>query len=280
MGLGAISFLIIVANLIVSYNGFNNRRFYNSNVFQVEKILVRKEYKRLITSGFLHVNWWHLLFNMFTLYAFGNSLESYIGELQYFLIYFAGLVGGNLLSLFIHRDHPDYRSVGASGAVAGVVFGSIALFPGMEIGFFGLPLSIPAWLYGLAYMLISIYGIKSRRDNIGHDAHLGGAMVGMLIAILIQPSALVQNYITILIISVPALAFLFIIIKRPQLLLVDNLFYRNHEDFYSIDHKYNQERANRQREIDRILEKIHKKGMKSLTREEKELLKRQSKSIR
>ena len=280
MGIGTINFVLILANLIVSYNGLNNRRFYNRYVFQVEKILVYKDYKRIITSGFLHVSWLHLLFNMFTLYAFGGSLEAYLGPFQYLLIYFAALIGGGLLSLYIHRNHAGYKSVGASGAIAGVIFGAIALFPNMSIGFFMIPINIPAWIFGLAYMLISIYGIKSKKENVGHDAHLGGAMIGMLVAILLRPAVLVENYLPILIISVPALIFLYMIITNPNFLLVDNYFFRNQEDFYNIDHRYNQERANRQKEIDRILEKIHKKGMKSLTREEKELLKRESNSIK
>jgi hypothetical protein len=102
----------------------------------------------------------------------------------------------------------------------------------------------------------------------------------MAVAILFHPEVLAQNYLAILIITLPALIFLYVIITRPHFLLVDNYFFRNQEDFYSIDHKYNQERANKQKEIDRILEKIHKKGIKSLTRQERELLKRQSNSIR
>jgi len=246
----------------------------------VEKILVYKDYKRLITSGFLHVSWLHLLFNMFTLYAFGSSLEESLGPWQYLLLYFAALIGGNLLSLFIHRNHAGYRSVGASGAIAGVMFGAIAIYPGLDIRFFGFSPAIPAWIFGLGYMLISIYGVKSKKDNVGHDAHLGGALIGMMVAILLRPIALIDNYVPILIIAVPALVFLYIIMTRPHFLLVDNYFFRNQEDFYNIDHKYNQERSNRQKEIDRILEKIHKKGMKSLTREEKELLKRESRSIK
>src|SRR3954471_2455890 len=276
MGIGTMTFLIVLANFIISFNGFNDRRFYNRLVFQVEKILAYKDYKRIVTSGFLHVNWWHLLFNMFTLYAFGGTLESSLGALQFVLIYFLSLIGGNLLSLFIHRQHGGYRSVGASGAIAGVIFAAIALFPGLNLSFFGIPLPIPAWLFGLVYILISIYGIRSRKDNVGHDAHLGGALLGMIVAILFHPEVLAQNYLAILIIGLPALIFLYVIITRPHFLLVDNYFFRNQEDFYSIDHKYNQERANKQKEIDRILEKIHKKGIKSLTRQERELLKRES----
>ncbi len=280
MGVGTITFILVLANFIVSYNGFNNRRFYSRLVFQVEKILVYKDYKRLITSGFLHVNWMHLIFNMVTLYAFGGSLERALGPFQFLVLYFVSLLGGSLLSLLIHRNHAGYRSVGASGAIAGVIFGAIALNPDIEIGFFFIPLPIPAWVFGLAFMLISIYGIRSNKDNVGHDAHLGGALIGMAIAIVTHPAALVENYLAILIITVPALVFLYLIITRPHFLLVDNYFFRNQEDFYSIDHKYNQEKTNRQKEVDRILEKIHKKGMKSLTKEERELLKRESKSIK
>jgi hypothetical protein len=104
--------------------------------------------------------------------------------------------------------------------------------------------------------------------------------VPVLVAILFRPSTLIDNYLPILLIAVPAFVFLYIIITKPDFLLVDNYFFRNQEDFYNIDHKYNQEKANRQKEVDRILEKIHKKGIKSLTREEKELLKRESNSIR
>jgi membrane associated rhomboid family serine protease len=280
MGIGTINFVIILANLIVSFNGLNNRRFYNRYVFQVEKILVYKDYKRIITSGFLHVSWMHLLFNMFTLYAFGGSVEARLQSIPYLLVYFASLIGGGLLSLYIHRNHAGYKSAGASGAIAGVIFAAIALYPNMQINFFFIAVPIPAWVFGLAYMLISIYGIRSKKENIGHDAHLGGALIGMVMAILFRPSVLIDNYIPILIIAVPALVFLFIIITKPGFLLVDNYFFRNYEDYYNIDHKYNQERSNRQKEIDRILEKIHKKGMRSLTREEKELLKRESNSIR
>ena len=150
----------------------------------------------------------------------------------------------------------------------------------MGIGFFGLPLSIPSWLYGILYVLYSIYGIKSKKDNIGHEAHLGGALVGMTVAILMEPSAFTENYITILIISVPTIAFIYLIITRPQLLLVDNLYYKKHNNFYSIDHKYNAENTDRQNEIDKLLDKINKKGMESLSKREKAKLNEYSKKSR
>jgi hypothetical protein len=138
---------------------------------------------------------------------------------------------------------------------------------------------IPGWLYGIAYVLFAIYGIKSRNDNIGHDAHLGGALVGMLIAIIMEPQAMFENAATIIAIAVPAVFFMYVIITKPYLLLVDNFFYQQHHVFGDIDQQYNFDRANRQKELDAILEKIHKKGMHSLTKVEKEKLARYSQEI-
>ena len=147
----------------------------------------------------------------------------------------------------------------------------------MGISFFGLPFSIPGWLYGIIYILFSIYGIKSKKDNIGHEAHLGGALIGMAVALLMNPSAFMQNYITILIIAVPSIAFIYLIITRPQILLVDNFYFKAHNDHHSIDHKYNQQKNMQQQKIDKILDKINKTGINSLSRKEKEMLKEYSK---
>lgn len=174
--MGATGLFLIIVNIAFSYKGFSNNTFLDGYKFEVDKILISKEYKRLITSGFLHVSWMHLIFNMLSLYAFSGLLEYHIGELSFLVIYLTSMVGGNLLALFVHRNHGDYSAVGASGAVCGVIFASIALFPGMELGFFGIPISLPSWLYGIIYVAFSIYGIKSSRDNIGHEAHLGGVL--------------------------------------------------------------------------------------------------------
>ena len=270
---GLIGLLIIIVNVAFSYKGFTNKTFFDGYKFQVDKILISKDYKRLITSGFLHVGWTHLIFNMLSLYAFSGHLESSLGVIKFLIIYFASLVGGNLFSLFVHRHHGDYNAVGASGAVCGIIFAFIALFPGAGIRFFGMPISIPGWLYGIVYVLYSIYGIKSKQDNIGHDAHLGGALIGMAVAMLLEPAAFLENYITILVIAVPTIAIIYLITTRPQILLVDNFFFKKHSDHYSIDHKYNEEKNNTQKEIDAILDKISKRGMDSLSKKEKVILK-------
>ncbi len=271
-----ITIFLIITNFLFSYRGFKDHSFFYKYRFEVEQVKVYKDYKRLFTSGFLHVGWTHLIFNMIALYFFSSALEEYIGAAEFILVYAAGLVGGNLLSLLVHKYNSSYSSAGASGAVFSIMFSSIALFPGMSIGLFFLPVSFPAWLFGLAYVLFSIYGIRSRADNIGHDSHLGGALTGMLVAVLLHPSALHENLVTILIIAVPAIAFIIFIMKKPEALLIDNLYFKKKHRL-TVEDKYNLRQRNKQEELDKILEKIHKKGMNSLSEKEKTLLQEYSK---
>lgn len=274
--IGIISFIFIIVNGLVTYKGLKDFLFFNKFLFNVDKILVNKEYKRLVTSGFLHVDWTHFIFNMITLYLFGENLEFSIGILAFLALYFGSLIGGNLFALYINKNHSDYSAVGASSAVSGLVFASIGLFPDMKIGFLLLPIDIPAWLFGLVYVLYSIYGIKSKKDNIGHEAHLGGGVIGLLIAISINPSIIHTNYFPIILILLPSLLFLFLIIKKPYFLLVDNPFSKSKRN-YTIEDKYNSKKVENQIELDKILDKINKKGYDNLTKKEKERLSELSK---
>jgi membrane associated rhomboid family serine protease len=277
--IGLINLALIFVNIAVTYKGLKDRSFFSKYSFDVNNILVYKDYKRLISSGFLHVSWMHLLFNMFSLYFFSNSLELKMGASSYLTLYFAGLIGGNLLSLLIHRNHGDYSAVGASGAVCGVIFASIAVFPGMRIGLFGLPFSIPGWSYGLFYVLYSIYGIRSKKDNIGHEAHLGGALIGMIVALCMLPEVIAENYLTIVSILFPGMLFVFIIVTRPHFLLVDNKYFKTHIGDYDVDDRYNLDRSGQAQDLDYLLEKIHKRGMKSLTKKERDMLMRYSEEV-
>jgi membrane associated rhomboid family serine protease len=270
-----LGFVLVIINVIVSYKGFTNQTFFDGYKFEVDAILKRKDYKRLISSGFLHVNWQHLVFNMFSLYVFSDNVELVLGSSMLLFIYFISLVGSNLLSLFVHRHHGDYSAVGASGAVSGIIFAAIALQPSIGIGMFFI--YIPGWLYGMAFVAVSIYGIKSQKDNIGHEAHLGGALVGMLAAIACQPEVLRYNYTAILLITVPAMIFIYLIITKPHILLVDNLFVKNNLPYYTIDQKYNAEKKLEADTIDAILDKINRHGIDSLTKRERDILETYSK---
>jgi len=267
---GITGLVIILINVAVSYKGLTDHVFFDNYKFEVDRILKYKEYRRLITSGFLHVSWMHLILNMLSLYLFSSFMGN-LGWLSFLIIYMSSLIGGDLLALFIHRQHGDYSSVGASGAVCGIIFASIALFPGMKILLFGV-LPLPGWAYGLLYIGYSMYGIRSKRDNIGHEAHLGGALIGMVIAVVLEPVAFANNYITILLITVPVIVFIYLIVANPQAMRLGSYYHHAPSTYFDIDDQYNEERANKQNELDRLLDKIGKSGIDSLSRKERQRL--------
>lgn len=270
--LGIIGLVIILANFVISYTGFKTSSFFNKYKFQVDRILIDKEYYRLISSGFLHANWFHLFLNMLSLYSFIDIMESDLGAIKLCILYFSTLILGNLLALFINRNYGDYSAIGASGAVCGVIFAAISLYPGMKIGFPLIDFSLQSWLFGVLFVAITLFGIKSKFGNIGHEAHLGGAICGVLIAVLFKPMVLSQNLTTILLIIIPSSIFIAFIIYKPEYLMIDNYFGKKESKHISIEHKYNEEKVDRQNEIDRILEKIKSKGIDSLSKKERRFL--------
>ncbi len=274
-----LTYALILINVYISWKGLTSNAFFEKYSYRVDQILVNKEYVRLISSAFLHISWSHLIFNMLTLYLFGEMLEAGIGSVQFGIVYLAGLMGGKLLSLFIHRQHADYGSVGASGAICGIIFASLALFPGMSVRFIGIPIDIAGWFYGLGYLIYTIYGIRSKTDNIGHESHLGGALIGMLVALAMHPAALLDNYTTIAIITFPVIIFMYIILTRPYVLFVENLYFTTHLHNATIDDRYNLAKTQKKKEIDRILDKINVKGINSLSKEEKYILDEYSNSL-
>src|SRR2546427_4329179 len=188
-----ITSLLMLLTGVFSYLGFRNRAVEEKYIFHPTSILAGKEYYRLVTSAFLHADWGHLLFNMISLYLFGRNVELLVGKEHFLLIYFGAVVGGNLLSLYVHRHH-YYFSYGASGGVCGIIFAYMLLFPGSRISMYFIPIWIPAWLYAIGFMLYSFYGMKEgNKGNIGHDAHLGGAIIGLLITSALAPSSVREN---------------------------------------------------------------------------------------
>ncbi|RSK44018.1 rhomboid family protein [Hymenobacter rigui] len=267
--LGIVGLGLVLLTCFVSYQGLNDPAYFARHAFEVGPIRYRRQYQRLLSSGFLHVSWWHLGFNMLTLWCFGGALEALVGMQNFLTLYFTSLIGGNLFSLWLHRHEARYSAVGASGAVSGLIFASIALFPGIEVGMLGIYL--PGWLYGLLFVLLSAYGITVRRDSIGHDAHLGGALVGLTTMLVIQPELLRTNYLTVLAIVVPAVGFLYLLLRRPAGRLRGNLF--NVEPGYqTLDDR---DRAKKQREeayLNELLDKINQQGLEGLSRREKKTL--------
>ena len=288
--------LVIAVTCLVSFLGFRSKAFEEKYIFWPEAILAWKQRYRLITSGFLHLNEYHLAMNMFSLYFFGPLLERIFGPVQFLAIYFGSLLGGSLLSLYVHRFH-DYRALGASGAVSGVILAYTFLFPGGSINMYGLPLHIPCWLYAIAFLLASFYGMHRQMTNVGHDAHLGGALVGLFTAAAFHPSyirfnpwwfagitvgtALLFLYMTKNVMFVPMEGFDFTKAKvRPEKtsprFSIRNLF--NFKRSKSVGHHAASVRPERQ--IDAILQKISEQGLQSLTKEEQELLNKTSDTYR
>jgi Uncharacterized membrane protein (homolog of Drosophila rhomboid) len=251
---------LIVVTSLVSIRGFRYPEFCQRHLFSVWDILVRKEWRRMITSAFLHADWPHLLLNMVSLYLFGSQIESHYGAAFLLGIYFAAVIGGSLLSLWMHRNH-EYYAYGASGGVCGVIFSFIFLFPGSSISMFMLPFWIPGWLYAILYLAGSIYAMKSQLGNIGHDAHVGGAVIGMWTAAALEPAMVRANLTLFLAVSgIAGLLFLYLV-KNPTFLSLKSFVPRTRSRPERKSASHRAESA----EIDALLEKISEKGIHSLT---------------
>ena len=173
--------IILIINILSSIVGFRDRRFLK--VIASRSIKSERRILQVTNFRFLHVNTPHLIFNMVTLYFFVSFVTYSLGALSFLILYFASLIIGNLLTLVIHFNQPNYSAVGASGAVTGILFSSLLLFPSIELMIFFIPIPIPGYIFGIGYILYTIYGIGAQNDNIGHSAHFGGAVGGVILTL-------------------------------------------------------------------------------------------------
>src|ERR1041385_192241 len=263
-----ITFVLIVVTCVFSYQGFKSFEFSRKYIFNPEAILAGKEYHRVVTSAFLHADWRHLIFNMVSLYFFGSQLELGLGKAQFLLIYFGAIVGGSLLSLYVHRHH-HYLAYGASGGVCGAIFGVILLNPWASIASFPVPIPIPGWLYAIGYLLYSFFGMKEHRGDVGHDAHLGGAIIGFLITAGLNPRAVQAHPLMFLVALVGAILLLLYLWWNPLFLPISNLFGPIR---WKRDSNAPTPRKRKTLQVDAILDKIAKSGIQSLSDEEKRAL--------
>lgn len=205
---------LIVANVVFSYKGITEPSFLNTYKFQIAAIL-RGERIRMLSSGFLHVDYLHLGFNMYALYLFASPVLGTLGNVPFLILYFGSLLLGNVFTLFYHKKETYYSAVGASGAVSGIVYSAIVLYPEMTLYLFPLPIPIPGYLFGIGYLLYSMYGMKKQLGSVGHSAHLGGAIGGFFITILLYPQVLVAHKTLIILLAVPIL-MLFLFGKKSK----------------------------------------------------------------
>lgn len=187
-----ITYIIIAATCLVSYQAFNNEELFEKLSFKPYKVVHNKEYYRLITNGFVHADWTHLFFNMLTLYFFGRTQEQIFtainGEMSFILFYLLSIPASSLISLYQHKDDPRYSAIGASGAVNAILFSFILINPFSTIYIFVIP--IKAIIFAVLFLIYSSYMAKKNMDNIGHEAHISGAIFGVLFTILTIPNVI------------------------------------------------------------------------------------------
>jgi len=152
----------------------------------------RKQYDTICTSGFVHADLSHLLFNMFTFYFFAFPMERYIGTMPFLLLYFAGLVVSHSCTYFKHKDNAQYASLGASGAISAVLFAYVVYFPTTTLIIFPIPIPIPAALFAVGYVAYSYWASTHSHGRINHDAHLCGALSGIGFVAVTNPGAFAQ----------------------------------------------------------------------------------------
>lgn len=205
--INTVTLVIIGLNVMCSLKGFSDFSFLEKYKFNVGGIR-RGEQLRIVSSGFLHADMGHLFFNMLTLYFFAPIVVGYLGNLNFVIIYASSLILGSLLSLYLHKDEYHYSALGASGAVSGILYSAILLQPEMRLYMMFLPIPIPAYIFGIGYLLYAIYGMKKRLGNIGHDAHFGGAVGGYGITLLLAPWIFEKNFIMIVLLAIPIIILL------------------------------------------------------------------------
>jgi membrane associated rhomboid family serine protease len=178
---------ILVVTVIMSVLAFRNPRRMSQWILSPYRMVRSSSYSSFITSGFIHADMGHLFFNMFTFYFFAFPLESIMGPVKFSILYFASMVIADLPSFFMNRNNPAYASLGASGAVSGVVFGYILYDPLSRIYIMFLPVGIPAFIYAFLYLGYCVYASKKQGDHINHSAHFWGSLTGAIITIAFNP---------------------------------------------------------------------------------------------
>lgn len=191
-----ITYIIIAVTVVASFYAFNNQSVLYRLTMNPYQINRSNHFYRFITSGFIHNDHMHLLWNMLSLYFFGIAVEQIFdvvfeekGKIYFILLYVMAIVISDLPSYLKHRDDPRYNSLGASGGVAAIIFAFIIFQPLADICLY-FAICLPGFLLGTAYVIFSWYQGRKSNDNINHDAHLYGALFGLLFCIVLYPRSI------------------------------------------------------------------------------------------
>lgn len=182
-----VAVVIFIITLGLSLLAFYNEEFYSRSILQPYSVARGERIYTLLTSGLIHRDWQHLLFNMMSYYFFAFNLERVLGHWQFALLYVASLILSDLPTVIKHRNDYWYRSLGASGAISAVVFSFIVFFPFASMYILVIPFPIKAILFGALYLVYCVYASRRGLGNINHDAHFYGALCGIVITIILDP---------------------------------------------------------------------------------------------
>ena len=194
----SLTLLIILATAVTSIIAFRNYDLKYRLIFSPTIIEDRNEWYRFLTCGFIHADFMHLLVNMYVLYNFGEAVEQVfsmqlsLGGMRFLLMYLLTIVLANVRTFYKERHNAAYFSLGASGGVSGIVFSFLLMYPTATIGFIFIPLPIPAYIIGPAYLLYSHYMSRRGIGNVNHDAHLWGAIIGLLFTAISLPETVTR----------------------------------------------------------------------------------------
>ena len=182
--------LIMILTIGISLVGlFKNNKIIDMCLFRPYYFVRNKQFDTIILSGFVHADVGHLMFNMFTFFFFAFPMERYLGTIPFLVLYFSGLVVSHSCTWYKHRNNPGYASLGASGAISAVLFAFISYFPEAPLYLFLIPVPIPAFLFAFAFVGYSYWASTRSTGNINHDAHLCGAISGLLFVAVTDPGA-------------------------------------------------------------------------------------------
>ena len=179
--------IILTLTIVISVIGLLSRKVLEKAIMRPQVIAQGNDYATLLSSGFVHADFGHLIFNLITYYSFAFPLDRAIGDLRFEILYFSAMLVGNLGTCIKHRNEPEYASLGASGAILGVLFASIVYFPQQKLLMLPIPIPIPAPLFAVAYLAFSWYSSGRSRDRINHDAHIFGALTGLVFVLVTAP---------------------------------------------------------------------------------------------
>jgi len=330
MGIPPTTTVLLLVICAISILAFQRPGLMDRLMFRPFDILVGHQYDRLASSALIHADLRHLLFNAYSLYAFGSSLEfvgpwlshpapwawaghpgvtsplprmhqlhslnqhavlpatsafwwNYSGPIFVLAVFWSSVVGGSLLCLWLHRNE-SYSALGASGGVCGLIYAHIFLLPNSGIGLFPLPgVTVPGYVYAIGFILISVTCMRRGGDGVGHDAHLGGAIIGLGVATIFYPRQIVlQNPILFPVVAVISVTLVFVLVRHPLLFDIGSI--KSFRD----DHKPNQryqrydealQRAQDKEELDALLDVVAQRGLRRLSRRDRRRLEELSRRI-